>query len=146
MANVRARVHALEIADQRMSRLEERVFGHKQDDVSAPDPNDSSHMLIDDHQRTPPNTTQSNRPTSSMSVSGPVPMLPLIPISRLNVPSTPIPEITDEATINKERAEVYSFQRSLDNKMDHLDVSIHKLIDSISSNNPSDQANKASSE
>ncbi|CAB4430183.1 unnamed protein product [Rhizophagus irregularis] len=53
MANVRARVHALELADQRMSRLEERVFGHKQDDIPAPDPSDSSGMLIDNHQRTP---------------------------------------------------------------------------------------------
>ncbi|CAB4440210.1 unnamed protein product [Rhizophagus irregularis] len=35
MASVRARVHALELADQKMSGLEERVFGHKQDDVSA---------------------------------------------------------------------------------------------------------------
>ncbi|PKY61255.1 hypothetical protein RhiirA4_431691 [Rhizophagus irregularis] len=54
MANVRARVHALELADQRTSRLEERVFGHKFNDISAsPDPSDSSGMLIDDHQRTP---------------------------------------------------------------------------------------------
>ncbi|EXX77395.1 hypothetical protein RirG_024100 [Rhizophagus irregularis DAOM 197198w] len=53
MASVRARIHALELADQRMSRLELRIFGHIQDDVLPPDPNDSSHMLVDDHQRTP---------------------------------------------------------------------------------------------
>ncbi|PKY62824.1 hypothetical protein RhiirA4_490039 [Rhizophagus irregularis] len=88
MANVRARVHALELADQRMSRLEERVFGHKQDDIPAPDP----------------------------------------------------------TTINKERAEIHSFQRSLDGKMDHLDASIHKLINSISGNISSGQADKASSD
>ncbi|PKY47060.1 hypothetical protein RhiirA4_462128 [Rhizophagus irregularis] len=52
MASVRTRVYALELADQRMSQLESHVFGHKQDDVTAPDPSDSSHMLIDDHQRT----------------------------------------------------------------------------------------------
>lgn len=49
MASVRVRVHALELADQRMSRLEQYIFGHKQDDISAPDPNISLHMLIDDH-------------------------------------------------------------------------------------------------
>ncbi|EXX71181.1 hypothetical protein RirG_080780 [Rhizophagus irregularis DAOM 197198w] len=53
MASVRARIHALDLADQRMSRLELRVFRHIQDDVLPPDPNDSSHMLVDDHQRTP---------------------------------------------------------------------------------------------
>ncbi|GBC12758.2 hypothetical protein GLOIN_2v1762049 [Rhizophagus irregularis DAOM 181602=DAOM 197198] len=53
MTSVRARIHALELADQRMSRLELRVFGHMQDDVLPPDPNDSSHMLVDNHQRTP---------------------------------------------------------------------------------------------
>ncbi|PKY34991.1 hypothetical protein RhiirB3_455246 [Rhizophagus irregularis] len=53
MASVRARIHALELADQRMSQLELRVFGHKQDDVLTPDPNDSPHMLVDNHQSTP---------------------------------------------------------------------------------------------
>ncbi|CAB4411530.1 unnamed protein product [Rhizophagus irregularis] len=145
MANVRARVHALELADQRMSRLEERVFGHKQDDI-APDPSDSSGMLIDDHQRTPPYITQSNRPASPMSLSGPVLPPPLAPIPRTTTNPTPIPEFADEATINKERTEIYSFQRSLDGKMDHLDASIHKLINSISGSTSSDQANKASSD
>ncbi|CAB4430546.1 unnamed protein product [Rhizophagus irregularis] len=146
MANVRARVHALELADQRMSRLEERVFGHKQDDIPAPDPSDSSGMLIDDHQRTPPYITQSNRPASSMSLSDPVLPPPIAPIPRTTIASTPIPEFADEATINKERSEIYSFQRSLDGKMNHLDASIHKLIDSISGNTSSGQANKASSD
>ncbi|CAG8745391.1 18112_t:CDS:1, partial [Rhizophagus irregularis] len=45
MASVRARIHAFELADQRMSWLELRVFGHKQDDVLPPDPNNSSYML-----------------------------------------------------------------------------------------------------
>ncbi|PKY62520.1 hypothetical protein RhiirA4_432587 [Rhizophagus irregularis] len=146
MANVRARVHALELADQRMSRLEERVFGHKQDDIPAPNPSDSSGMLIDNHQHIPPNTIQSDRPTSSMSLSGPVLPLPLIPVSRTTITPTPIPEFADEATINKERSEIYSFQRSLDGKMDHLDASIHKLIDSISGSTSSGQADKASSD
>ncbi|PKC54679.1 hypothetical protein RhiirA1_476860 [Rhizophagus irregularis] len=53
MASVHARIYALELADQRMSRLELRVFGHMQDDVLPPDPNDSSHMLVDNRQRTP---------------------------------------------------------------------------------------------
>ncbi|PKK64583.1 hypothetical protein RhiirC2_716177 [Rhizophagus irregularis] len=53
IASVRARIHALELADQRMSRLELRVFGHMQDDILPPDPNDSSHMLVDNHQGTP---------------------------------------------------------------------------------------------
>ncbi|EXX65660.1 hypothetical protein RirG_131130 [Rhizophagus irregularis DAOM 197198w] len=53
MASVRARIHALELADQRMSQLELRVFGHMQDDVLPPDSNDSSHMLVDNHQCTP---------------------------------------------------------------------------------------------
>ncbi|CAB4430549.1 unnamed protein product [Rhizophagus irregularis] len=115
MANVRARVHALELADQRTSRLEERVFGHKFNDIPAPpDPNDSSGMLIDDHQRTPPYITQSNRPTSSMSLSDPVLPPPMAPIPRTTITSTPIPAFADEATINKERTEIYSFQRSLD--------------------------------
>ncbi|CAB4436105.1 unnamed protein product [Rhizophagus irregularis] len=57
MANVRARVHALELADQRMSRLEERVFGHKQDDIPAPDPmhNDEQNIDYDTFVRNPPN-------------------------------------------------------------------------------------------
>ncbi|CAB4417812.1 unnamed protein product [Rhizophagus irregularis] len=147
MANVRARVHALELADQRMSRLEERVFGHKQDDIPAPpDPSDSSGMLIDDHQRTPSYITQSNRPTSSMSLSDPVLPPPMAPIPRTTIASTPIPAFADEATIDKEHTEIYSFQRSLDGKMDHLDASIHKLINSISGSTSSDQANKASSD
>ncbi|CAG8761514.1 15031_t:CDS:1, partial [Rhizophagus irregularis] len=45
MASVRARIHAFELADQRMSRLELCVFGHMHDDVLPPDPNDSPHML-----------------------------------------------------------------------------------------------------
>uniref|UniRef100_U9T114 RRM domain-containing protein n=1 Tax=Rhizophagus irregularis (strain DAOM 181602 / DAOM 197198 / MUCL 43194) TaxID=747089 RepID=U9T114_RHIID len=53
MASVCARIHALELADQRMSQLELRVFGHKQDDVLTPDPNNSPHMLVDNHQSTP---------------------------------------------------------------------------------------------
>ncbi|CAG8770096.1 20899_t:CDS:1, partial [Rhizophagus irregularis] len=57
MASVRARIHALELADQRMSRLVLCVFGHMQDDVLPPDPNNSSHMLIDDYQRTPLSNT-----------------------------------------------------------------------------------------
>ncbi|CAB4430552.1 unnamed protein product [Rhizophagus irregularis] len=94
----------------------------------------------------PPNTIQSDRPTSSMSLSGPVLPLPLIPIPCTTIASTPIPDFADEAAINKERTEVYSFQRSLDNKMDYLDASIHKLINSISGSTSSDQANKASSD
>ena len=146
MAEVRARVHALELADQRMSRLEAHVFGHKHDDVTAPDPSDSSGMLIDDHHRTPPNTIQSDWPTSSMSISRPVLPPPLVPIPRAPIFSTPIPETANEATIEKERNDIYSFQRSLDDKVSHLDASIHKLIDSISGNTSSDQAKKASSE
>ncbi|CAG8733735.1 10930_t:CDS:1, partial [Rhizophagus irregularis] len=53
MASVYARIHALELADQRMSRLERQAFGHLQDDVLPPDPNNSSHMLVDNHQCTP---------------------------------------------------------------------------------------------
>ncbi|PKY34700.1 hypothetical protein RhiirB3_454667 [Rhizophagus irregularis] len=45
MTNVHARVYALELADQRMSRLEQQVFGHKQDDVTTPDPSDSSSTI-----------------------------------------------------------------------------------------------------
>ena len=82
-----------------------------------------------------------------MSLSGSVFPPPLIPTPRSNTSSSPIPDIADEVAINKERAEVYSFQRILDNKMDYLDASIHKLINSISStNNTLDQANKAFSE
>ncbi|PKY55394.1 hypothetical protein RhiirA4_474807 [Rhizophagus irregularis] len=50
MTSIYARVHALELADQRMSRLESCVLDYKQDDVIAPDPNEFSHMLIDEHQ------------------------------------------------------------------------------------------------
>uniref|UniRef100_U9STL9 Uncharacterized protein n=1 Tax=Rhizophagus irregularis (strain DAOM 181602 / DAOM 197198 / MUCL 43194) TaxID=747089 RepID=U9STL9_RHIID len=53
MTNVHARVYALELADQRMSRLEQQVFGHKQDDVTTPDPSDSSYY--DTFVRNPPN-------------------------------------------------------------------------------------------
>ncbi|CAG8784295.1 14472_t:CDS:2, partial [Rhizophagus irregularis] len=117
MASVRARIHALELADQRMSRLELRVFGHMQDDVLPPDPNDSSHML---------------------PFSGPVLPPPMVPVSRSTISSSPIPETADEATINKERAEIYSFQRSLDNKFDHLSGSINRFISSISGGSSSD--------
>ncbi|CAB4446319.1 unnamed protein product [Rhizophagus irregularis] len=90
--------------------------------------------------------TQSNRPTSSLSLSDPVLPPPLAPTPRTTITSIPIPEFADEATINKERSEIYSFQRSLDGKMNHLDASIHKLIDSISGNTSSGQASKASSD
>ncbi|CAB4394981.1 unnamed protein product [Rhizophagus irregularis] len=80
MASVRARIHALELADQRMSRLELRVFGHMQDDVLPPDPNDSSHMLVDNHQCTPPYLTQSNPPASNKPISGLVLPPPTVPI------------------------------------------------------------------
>ncbi|CAG8733495.1 9476_t:CDS:2, partial [Rhizophagus irregularis] len=81
MTSVRARIHALELADQRMSRLELRVFGHMQDDVLPPDPNDSSHML---------------------PLSGPVLPSPMVPVPRSTISYSPIPETADEATINKE--------------------------------------------
>ncbi|CAB4387889.1 unnamed protein product [Rhizophagus irregularis] len=82
MASVRARIHAFELADQRMSRLELRVFGHMQDDVLPPDPNDSSHML---------------------PISGLVLPPPTVPIPCSTISSSSIPETADEATINKER-------------------------------------------
>jgi hypothetical protein len=53
MASVHARVHALELADLKMSHLEKHVFSHAQDDVPAPDPSDSSQMLIDDNPHAP---------------------------------------------------------------------------------------------
>ncbi|CAG8733962.1 8168_t:CDS:1, partial [Rhizophagus irregularis] len=53
MASVCVKIHALELADQRMSQLELRVFRHKQDDVLTPDSNYSPHMLVDNHQSTP---------------------------------------------------------------------------------------------
>ncbi|CAB4430184.1 unnamed protein product [Rhizophagus irregularis] len=81
-----------------------------------------------------------------MSLSDPVLPPPLAPIPRTTTNPTPIPEFADEATINKERTEIYSFQRSLDGKMDHLDASIHKLINSISGSISSGQADKASSD
>ncbi|GBC33019.1 hypothetical protein RIR_jg12397.t1 [Rhizophagus irregularis DAOM 181602=DAOM 197198] len=146
MASVRARIHALELADQRMSRLELRVFGHMPDDVLPPDPNDSSHMLVDDHQRTPPYLTQSNPPASNKPLSGPVLPPPMVPVPRSTISSSPIPETADEATINKERAEIYSFQRSLDNKFDHLSGSINRFISSISGGSSSDLVNKTSSD
>ncbi|PKK55269.1 hypothetical protein RhiirC2_802868, partial [Rhizophagus irregularis] len=103
-------IHALELADQRMSRLELRVFGHMQDDILPPDPNDSSHMLVDNHQGTPPYLTQSNPPALNKPISGLVLPPPTVPIPRSTISSSPIPETADEATINKERAEIYSFQ------------------------------------
>ncbi|CAB5131326.1 unnamed protein product [Rhizophagus irregularis] len=145
MASVRARIHALELADQRMSRLECHIFGHLQDDVLPPDPNDSSHMIVDDHQRTPSYLTQSNPPPSTKRFSGPVLPPPMAPVPRSNISSSTIPETADEATINKERAEIYSFQRSLDNKFDHLSGSIERFISSISGGSSSDLVNKTSS-
>ncbi|CAB5152601.1 unnamed protein product [Rhizophagus irregularis] len=146
MASVRARIYALELADQRMSWLELRVFGHMQDDVLPPDPNDSSHMLVDNHQRTPPYIIQSNLPTSNKPLSGPVLPPPTVPVSRSTISSSPIPETADKVTINKERAEIYSFQRSLDNKFNHLSSSIERFISSISGGSSSDLVNKTSSD
>ncbi|EXX66785.1 hypothetical protein RirG_120430 [Rhizophagus irregularis DAOM 197198w] len=146
MASVRARIHALELADQRMSRLELRVFGHMHDNVLPPDPNDSSHMLVDNHQCTPPYLTQSNPPTSNRPNSGPVLPPPTVPVPRSTISSSPIPENADEAAINKERAEIYSFQCSLDNKFDHLFGSIERFISSISGGSSSDLVNKTSSD
>ncbi|PKY31320.1 hypothetical protein RhiirB3_448867 [Rhizophagus irregularis] len=125
MTSVRARIHALELADQRMSRLELRVFGHMQDDVLPPDSNDSSHML---------------------PLSGLILPPPTVPVFLSTISSSPIPETADEATINKERAEIYSFQRSLDNKFDHLSSSIERFISSISGGSSSDLVNKTSSD
>ncbi|PKY33370.1 hypothetical protein RhiirB3_455635 [Rhizophagus irregularis] len=146
MASVRARIHALELADQRMSRLEHQVFGHLQDDVLPFDPNNSSHMLVDNHQCTPPYLTQSNPPTSNKPTSGPVLPSPPVPIPCSTIFSSPIPKTADEASINKERAEIYSFQRSLDNKFDHLSGSIERFISSISGGSSSDLVNKTSSD
>ncbi|CAB4423749.1 unnamed protein product [Rhizophagus irregularis] len=81
-----------------------------------------------------------------MFSSGPVLPPPLVFIPRSAIPSTPIPKTADEATINEEHAQIFSFQCSLDNKMDHLDASIYKLVNSISGNTSSDQANKALSD
>ena len=102
-------------------------------------------MIIDDHQRIPPNIIQSNQSSLANPSSGLVPLAPLA-TSQLITLTNPIPELDNVATIDKERVEVYSFQRSLDNKMDHLNSAIHKLVNSISGNTSSDQANKASSE
>ncbi|EXX72090.1 hypothetical protein RirG_072570 [Rhizophagus irregularis DAOM 197198w] len=146
IASVHARIHALELADQRMSRLELRVFGHKQDDVLPPDPNNSSYMLVDNHQSTPPYITQSNPPTSNRFNSGPVLPPPTVSVPHSTISSSPIPETADEVTINKERAEIYSFQRSLDNKFDHLSGSIERFINSISDGSFSDLVNKTSSD
>ncbi|PKY62369.1 hypothetical protein RhiirA4_488743, partial [Rhizophagus irregularis] len=134
MANVRARVHALELVDHRMSRLEERVFGHKQDDIPAPDPSDSSGMLIDDHSHTPPNTIQSDRPTSSMSLSGPARPAPLVPIPRTTITTTtiPIPEFADEAAINKEHYD--TFVRNPPNPVDLDNIFNDSLSDTLFSN------------
>ncbi|PKC64623.1 hypothetical protein RhiirA1_462160, partial [Rhizophagus irregularis] len=102
MASVRARIYALELADQRMPRLELHVFGHKQDDVLPPDPNDSSYMLVDNHQSTPPYITQSNPPTSNRPNSGSVLPPPTVPVPRSTISSSLIPENANEAAINKE--------------------------------------------
>ncbi|CAB5181408.1 unnamed protein product [Rhizophagus irregularis] len=141
MTSIRARIHALELADQRMSRLELRVFGHMQDDVLPPDPNDFSHMLVDNHQSTPPYITQSNPSTSNRSFSGLIFPPPMVPVPRSTISFSPISETADEVTINKERAEIYSFQRSLDNKFDHLSGSIERFISSISGGSSSDLVN-----
>ncbi|CAB5181409.1 unnamed protein product [Rhizophagus irregularis] len=146
MASVRARIHALELADQKMSWLELPVFGHMQDDVLPPDPNDSLHMLVDNHQSTPSYITQSNPSTSNRSFSGLIFPPPMVPVPRSTISFSPIPETADEATINKERAEIYSFQRSLDNKFDHLSGSIERFISFISGSSPSDLVNKTSSD
>ncbi|EXX68818.1 hypothetical protein RirG_101660 [Rhizophagus irregularis DAOM 197198w] len=103
-------------------------------------------MLVDDHQRTPPYLTQSNPPASNKPLSGPVLPPPMVPVPRSTISSSPIPETADEATINKERAEIYSFQRSLDNKFDHLSGSINRFISSISGGSSSDLVNKTSSD
>jgi hypothetical protein len=72
--------------------------------------------------------------------------LPLTPVHSSSAWPTPLPKtVTDEAIINKERAEVYSFQRNLDTKFDHLTDTIEKFISSITGKTSSDQADKASS-
>ncbi|PKC00151.1 hypothetical protein RhiirA5_428606 [Rhizophagus irregularis] len=68
----------------------------------------------------------------------------MVPVPCSNISSSPIPETADEATINKERAEIYSFQRSLDNKFDHLSGSIERFISSISGGSSLDLVNKTS--
>ncbi|PKK66575.1 hypothetical protein RhiirC2_784598 [Rhizophagus irregularis] len=119
MASVRARIHALELADQRMSRLELRH---------------------------PPLSNTIQPALSSRSFSNPVLTPPTVPVPRSTIPSSPIPETADEATIDKERAEIYSFQRSLDTKFDHLSGSIERFISSISGGSSSDLVNKTSSD
>ncbi|CAB4378015.1 unnamed protein product [Rhizophagus irregularis] len=108
MASVRARIHALELADQRMSRLELRVFGHMQDDI-LPIPMILRICLLTTT-KAPPYLTQSNPPALNKPISGLVLPPPTVPISCSTISSSPIPETADEATINKERAEIYSFQ------------------------------------
>ncbi|PKC54193.1 hypothetical protein RhiirA1_477781 [Rhizophagus irregularis] len=118
MASVRARIHALELADQRMSQLE----------------------------LPPPYITQSNPPTSTRFFSDPALPPPMASAFHFNISSSPIPETADEDTINKEHAEIYSFQRSLNNKFDHLSGSIERFISSISGGSSLDLVNKTSSD
>ncbi|EXX65687.1 hypothetical protein RIR_jg19902.t1 [Rhizophagus irregularis DAOM 181602=DAOM 197198] len=103
-------------------------------------------MLVDDHQRTPPYLTQSNPPTSTKPLSGPVLPSLMVPVPCSTISCSPIPETADETTINKEHAEIYSFQRSLDNKFEHLSGSINRFISSISGSSSSDLVNKISSD
>ncbi|GBC43255.2 hypothetical protein RIR_jg5188.t1 [Rhizophagus irregularis DAOM 181602=DAOM 197198] len=78
--------------------------------------------------------------------SDPVLPPPTVPVSHSTISSSPIPKTADEVTINKEHAEIYSFQRSLDNKFDHLSGSIERFISSISGGSSSDLVNKTSSD
>ncbi|PKK57729.1 hypothetical protein RhiirC2_797531 [Rhizophagus irregularis] len=96
--------------------------------------------------KTPPYITQSNPPTSSRSFSSLVLPSPMVPGPCSTISSSPIPETADKAIINKERAEIYSFQRSLDNKFDHLSGSIERFISSISGSSSSDLVNTTSSD
>ncbi|PKB95263.1 hypothetical protein RhiirA5_437049 [Rhizophagus irregularis] len=124
MASVRARIHVLELANQRISRLE----------------------LCLTITKAPPYITQSNPPTLNMSFSGLVLPPPTIPAPRSITSFSSISVTADKDTINKERAEIYFFQRSLDNKFNHLSGSIERFISSISGGSSSDQVNKISSD
>ncbi|PKK59579.1 hypothetical protein RhiirC2_794655 [Rhizophagus irregularis] len=117
-----------------------------QDDALTSNPNDSPHMLVNNHQSTLHYITQSNLPTSNIFFSSPVLPPPTVLVLRSITSFSPIPVTADENTINKECAEIYSFQRSLDNKFDYLSDSIERFISSISGDSSSDQVNKTSSD
>ncbi|GBB90850.1 hypothetical protein RclHR1_17960005 [Rhizophagus clarus] len=152
MADVRERITALELNDQRMTRIERHIGLHPLHSVS-PSITQPSNMVID-HPDVP------NPSLAKNSLNGTPPSRPLNPLLPDFVSSTPpvVPACNPSSAINTSASTIPSPQQAsaeiqainekhsaIESKMDMLMASISGFIGSINTSSTSNSANTASS-